>query len=278
MRNYVFTKSLLATAICAAVYIVGSAACAAEYTWDNGEVTSDVLENAAKVNFYTFNELGPGTAWDELDVLILPLYNLDGGVHGYYAIIAVGDYGPITIEDLLGRSRRFFEVEEEIKELVDGDPSGYSVEGERELTKKKFFTVGEDVYGERYTFSFALLYVKKRGVSYYLSGNSLPSSVILLYRTKVNLEEKFGVSGLEFIRFVATGRGYLAEFAGDGNRYFGPTTYHSSVLCDETDIPALREGYKPRDADSEPGLTWEFIFEEMEHLKRGVRSDRMKRE
>jgi hypothetical protein len=278
MDNYLFSTLRLAAGILLAITILQPIAYAAEYPWGDGDIPAGVLEDAAKVYFYVDHELGIGTGWDDLDILIIPMYYLDGGVHAYYAIIAVGDYGPVTIEDLLDRSRRFFEVEEEIRELVERDPTGDFTEEERELDRKKFLTVGQDVYGERYTFWFALFYVKKRGVSCYRSGNSLPNSVILLYRTKVNLEEKFGVSDLEFVRFVATGRGYLAEFAGGGKRYFGPTAYHSGVLCDETEITALREGCMALDPDSDPGFTWEFIFEEMENLKRGVRTDRMKPE
>jgi hypothetical protein len=269
------------TAVLAAAVIVSAASLsgAVTYPWKDEAEKEEMLVGLTKYFHFFFPHAERGKSWDDLQVLIIPEYTLDGDVYGYISVIAFDVKRPPSLEDLFARSEEYYAKMNEAAALAPKNADGRYDEEIAELEKEQHLAVGDDLVTGESAFSHFLFCVNEEGADYAASGGGLPREVMAWHKAKTKIQEQHGVSELKFVRYVVTSKGHMAEFESGGKRYFGPASLRAACYkaYAEEDIPTLREGFKPYRIEDPVPFTWEAIFLELIKLKDGT-SDLLKEE
>lgn len=269
------------TAVLAAAVLVSVASLsgAATYPWKDEGEKEEILVGLTKYFHFFFRDTERGKSWDDLQVLIIPEYTLDGDIYGYISVIAFDVKKPPSLEDLFARSEEYYAKENEAAALAPKNADGRYDEEIAELEKEQHLAVGDNLVTGESAFWYYLFCVNEEGAACVASGGGLPREVIAWYKAKTRIKEQYGVNNARFVRYVATSEGHMAEFESGGKRYFGPASLR--VACQkayaEEDIPMLREGFKPCRIEDPVPFTWEDVFSELIKLKDGT-SDLLKEE
>gem|GEM_PF-3359541 len=269
------------TAVLAAAVIVSAASLsgAVTYPWKDEAEKEEMLVGLTKYFHFFFPHAERGKSWDDLQVLIIPEYTLDGDVYGYISVIAFDVKRPPSLEDLFARSEEYYAKMNEAAALAPKNADGRYDEEIAELEKEQHLAVGDDLVTGESAFSHFLFCVNEEGADYAASGGGLPREVMAWHKAKTKIQEQHGVSELKFVRYVVTSEGHMAEFESGGKRYFGPASLRAACYkaYAEEDIPTLREGFKPYRIEDPVPFTWEAIFLELIKLKDGT-SDLLREE
>jgi hypothetical protein len=259
--------------------VLSNLSLASTYPWKDEKEREEILVSLTKYFHFFFRDTERGKSWDDLQVLIIPEYTLDGDVYGYISVIAFEVKEPPSLEELFARSEEYYAKENEAAALAPKNADGRYDEEIAEIEKEQHLAIGYNLETGESAFWHYLFCVNEEGADYVSSGGGLPGEVIAWYKAKTRIKEKYGVNNARFVRYVVTSKGHMAEFESGGKRYFGPASLR--VACYEAyaeeDIPILREGFQPCKIEDPVPFPWEEVSSEIIKLKDAT-SDLLKEE
>lgn len=261
----------------AAVFIFATAAfssavLAAEYPWKDEGEKEEMLVGLTKYFHFFCRDTERGKNWDDLQVLIIPEYTLDGDIYGYIGVIAFDVKEPPPLENLFARSEEYYAKMNEAAVLAPKNADGRYDEDIAELEKEQHLAVGDNLETGESAFWYYLFCVNEEGADYTGSGGGLPREVMAWYKAKTAIKKQYGVNNARFVRYVATSKGHMAEFESGGKRYFGPASLRPECgkAYSEEGIPTLREGFEPYRIEDPVPFPWDEVLSEIIRLKDGT--------